>query len=498
MAFFRLIGFFVIGTIKQFIRALAYFIAGGFVVLIIFGIFNLNNRPELKIWHTAVLDEEFTVNSDIHSFSEYRTLEKRLFKQLNENVFDKIATNDKTLLNRFNRGSRADPQQWPINFNQSYELSVLQPRAGVVLIHGMSDSPYSLRSIGDRLNADGAWVTSLRVPGHGTAPVGLVNVNWQDMEAAVKLAVKHVREKIGEKPLFIIGYSNGGALALQYTLNTLQDGTLPKVQRLVLISPEIAVTKLAMFAVWQERLGHLLGLEKLAWNSILPEYDSFKYNSFALNAGKQAHEITLHNQELITQLDRSGDLKRLPPILAFQSVVDATVITEALVDNLFNRLKSSKHELVMFDINRNANIEPLLINNPTGWINNKLLKQKHSYTITLITNKNKHSKKIIAKVQQPETTNITECSLDGEWPNNLYSLSHVALATPPDDPLYGGKNIKNSSYLALGRLALRGERGVLQISAADLLRLQWNPFYNYLESRTREFIGLATPVAICL
>jgi hypothetical protein len=51
----------------------------------------------------------------------------------------------------------------------------------------------------------------------------------------------------------------------------------------------------------------------------------------------------------------------------------------------------------------------------------------------------------------------------------------------PDEPSPG---------VALGSLALRGERGVLKISPAAMLRLRWNPFYPYLEARTLEFLGL--------
>jgi hypothetical protein len=36
--------------------------------------------------------------------------------------------------------------------------------------------------------------------------------------------------------------------------------------------------------------------------------------------------------------------------------------------------------------------------------------------------------------------------------------------------------------------ALRGERGALQINAADMLRLRYNPFYPYMERRLLEFL----------
>ena len=64
----------------------------------------------------------------------------------------------------------------------------------------------------------------------------------------------------------------------------------------------------------------------------------------------------------------------------------------------------------------------------------------------------------------------------------------MALPFPPDDPLYGSVGAE-SPGIQLGNVALRGERGVLQVSAADMLRLRWNPFYSYLERRVVEFMG---------
>ena len=46
-----------------------------------------------------------------------------------------------------------------------------------------------------------------------------------------------------------------------------------------------------------------------------------------------------------------------------------------------------------------------------------------------------------------------------------------------------------SQGIRLGNLAMRGERGVLQVSAADMLRLRWNPFSPYVEQRVLDFLG---------
>ena len=79
------------------------------------------------------------------------------------------------------------------------------------------------------------------------------------------------------------------------------------------------------------------------------------------------------------------------------------------------------------------------------------------------------------------------------WPENLYSLSHVALPFPMDDSLYGMFHSNDSSRIQLGNMDLRGERGVLKIPAADMLRLRWNPFYPFMERRLLEFARLLGP-----
>ena len=283
-------------------------ISGGIITLLILAVVYLNHQPELKVWHTTKLDTEFTVSKPVKNFTDYQALEERLFTQLKERVYDQIKPEDQFSVNRYYQGSSSDPEQWSPNWNRSFELSTDTAVAGVLLLHGMSDSPYSLHNLGTRLHEEGAHVVGLRIPGHGTVPSGLVHVRWQDMAAVVELAVKHLHEQVGDKPVYIVGYSNGGALALHYALSVIEDPKLPPVKKLVLISPEIGVTKMAALAVWQERIGHILGLAKLKWNDVLPEYDPFKYNSFAINAGNQAYRLTIENRK---RLDALAEAEKL-------------------------------------------------------------------------------------------------------------------------------------------------------------------------------------------
>jgi len=481
---------FLIGTVKHTLKALGYGITGGVAVMIVVLVLQLERRPDLKIWHTVELDAEFTADG-AKNFEDYLSTEARLFKQLDESVYSRIEPQDRRLINRFHRGSLSDPDRWSPNWNRTFELSGKAPKAGILLLHGMSDSPYSLRSLGQRLHGAGAWVVGLRLPGHGTAPSGLVGVKWQDMAAAVSVSMDHLRDKVGDRPVYIVGYSNGGALAVYYAISALENNALPSVDGMVLLSPAIGVTPLAAFAVWQARLGRLLGLQKLAWTDILPEYDPFKYNSFAVNAGDQVYRLTAEIQSKMKTLGDKKALERFPPVLAFQSAVDATVSTQALIDGLLGQLSPDGHELVIFDINRLSEIEQILGKDPLKSIEAGLDHPGLTFTMSFVTNDSEKSRRVVVRRKRPGDNEIAEMSMGLMWPQGVYSLSHVALPFSPNDPLYGGPAAGNSPGIKLGDLALRGERGVLQIPAAAMLRLRWNPFYPYMERRLLEFVRLA-------
>ena len=480
------------GLARRALLAAVYSALGAAVVLLIVFVVYMNGRPDLDIWHLVDLDEEFTADSDVDSFAGYLELEQRVFDQLDDEVYGNVPPERRTQINRYHRGSLSDPLRWEPNWNRTFELRMPDARAGVLLLHGMSDSPYSLRQLGQRLHAAGAHVLGLRMPGHGTAPSGLVELSWRDMAAATRLAMQHLAEQNPGRRLYIVGYSTGAALAVHYALAALEDAALPRVERLGLLSPAIGVSSLAAFAVWQARLGHLLGLEKLAWNLILPEYDPFKYGSFAVNAGDVVYQLTNEIQQRIGQLGRKGKLGGLPPILAFSSIVDATVSAPALINGLFSRIPAGGHELVLFDINRKAEIEPLM-NRDTGAVVTALLEGAgHHFSLTMLTNETADSRNVVVISKGPgkKITKAVAADSGMSWPDSQYSLSHVALPFPPDDALYGGQPLEESPGISIGDIALRGERGVLQISASDMLRLRWNPFFAYIERRMLDFVGL--------
>jgi len=451
-----------------------------------------SDAPPLQPWHTEALNGEFTAamaGREVRTLQDYLDLEERLFQQLDERVVEKTPTGPDYALVRFSRGSPADPNRWPRNWNRTFELETDAPAGGVLLLHGMSDSPYSLRALGEALNRVGYLVVGLRLPGHGTAPSGLTSATWQDMAAAVRLGMTHLAERLGERPLHIIGYSTGGPLALDFALEAVEKGDRPVPASLVLISPAIRVHASSALAGFKDALSVLPGLGDLAYLAVMGEFDPFNYNSFATNAGAQVSAITRNVDRRIRGLS-SEAADKLPPILAFKSTVDSTVTTEAIVDDLLMRLTAHGNELVLFDINRNAAIKStLLVSDPAPFTDRLMTNEGLPFAVTIVTNESPLSANVVSRYKPPLSPRESDVRPLGlAWPQGVVSLSHVALAFPPDDPLYGRSPPASDDRIFLGDMALRGERGLVKIPADWLLRQRYNPFYPYLQERILRWV----------
>jgi len=459
-----------------------------------FYIKHLQDRDDLRPWHLVEFDSEFSVASNprVDDFDTYLQIEQAVFEQLQSAVYDAVDPPDRRQLHRYSAGSLADPRHYPQDWNRTFELSVTDPRGVALLLHGLSDSPYSLRALGEQLHASGFWVLGLRLPGHGTAPAGLVAATWEDFAAATRLAARHLRSRVPDSvPFIMVGYSNGAALAVEYSLAVLEGEPLPPTDALILLSPAIGVYSVTALAVWQSRLAAVPGLEKLAWNSIAPEYDPYKYNSFAINAGDQIYQLTVAIAKRLQRLSRDrGYVDGFPRVLAFQSVVDATIPAIAVVDRLLQRLTPDDHQLVLFDINRQAEAEPFLVSDPETLTQNLVGDDSLPFALTLVTNETPHTAEVAAFNKPELTDTVMSVPLGLRWPSGVVSLSHVALPFPPDDPIYGVQpDTLVPDMIHLGMLEARGETGTLLVPSAQLVRLRHNPFFSYLSQRVDRFIA---------
>lgn len=481
--------------IKSFIHWLVRCIL--FLTVIVFTIifiraFDSRSLLELQVWHSKILESEFTdADSDrITSLDDYLQLEATVFQEMDDVIYENLDPEEQLPLSRYTEGSPVDPTQLPQNWNRTFELIPDDIRGGVLMLHGLTDSPYSMHHLAKLFEGEGYYVLALRMPGHGTIPGALVKANWQDWMAATRLGARHVRNKIETGlPFYIVGYSNGGALAVKYSLESIVDTDLPKPDRLFLFSPMMGVTFFARFSDWHRTLSWIPYFEKFRWLDVFPEYDPFKYNSFPKAAGEQSFLLTRSIHKHIRKLVNSGQLSELPAILTFQSLVDATVLTHAIVDNLYNNLTPNNHELVLFDVNRLSEVDSFFQDQHKELLNKLTNMNDLPYTTTLITNINKESREVLVKTKKPQSPIETNEALGMAWPEKVYSLSHVAIPFSPDDLLYGPMGPSElNHYINIGTFSPRGEKNILNVPTDLLMRLRYNPFYEYMKIRILDII----------
>ncbi len=453
--------------------------------------FESRNMPELKLWHQASLENEFTVDDypDGLSLEAYFELEGRLIEELQTKVIAQVPPANRKLFSRYSDTSPINPQNLPRNWNRSFQLSVDEPRGGILLLHGASDSPYSMRAVAEVFHGTGLHVLALRLPGHGTVPAGLKDATAEDWIAITQLGVSWLRERLPDSaPLYLGGYSTGATLVVDYTLDALVDPQLEIPDRTFLFSPAIGISQFAAFAHWDVALSNIPYFEKFAWGNIHPEYDPFKYNSFAKNAGDIVYTLTISVGKKIVRLLRNGQWRRLPPTLTFHSLIDSTVSTTSLVTALYDRLDSDGHELVLFDLNRDSETIEFVKPSQLTYLQTAGDREDLPYRLTLVTNRDADSKDVVARTRCAPKACWSSEDLNLTWPQNVYSLSHVAIPFAPTDPMYGSD--ATTAYvenMRLGTLQPRGERQVLLVPVEQLTRLRYNPFFSYLEQRVIEF-----------
>lgn len=102
-------------------------------------------------------------------------------------------------------------------------------KSAALLVHGFPGSALEMRHLGKALNAAGWTVRGICLPGFGPELPELIQNNNESWVNAVWKELEELRTA-GHGPLMLVGYSFGGALAMQVAATTPVDG-------LALISP---------------------------------------------------------------------------------------------------------------------------------------------------------------------------------------------------------------------------------------------------------------------
>jgi alpha-beta hydrolase superfamily lysophospholipase len=416
--------------------------------------------PPLEVWHTFVPDEPDAEAIDDADWAAYFRAEERVFDEVAQEVIRKPDTAGQVPINRYVATSPVDPQGFATDWNRSYLMEPdREPIGAAVFLHGLTDSPYSLRHLAALYRRKGFVAIGIRLPGHGTVPGALTEVEWEDWMAATRLAVREAVRRAGpaRNRLHIVGFSNGGALAVKYALDAIGNDGHARPERLVLLSPMIGITAFARYAGLAGLPAFFPAFARAAWLDVLPEFNPFKYNSFPINGARQSHLLTAALQQKIANHASNNRLAGLAPILTFQSVMDFTVSTRAIVSALYAHLPANGSELVLFDVNRNTKFGPLLSSASDTMLNRILPEPPRRFRTTIVTNATPDSAEVVERVVEAGAVEEQIRDLGLFYPIDVYSLSHVALPFPTSDSLYGLQPDPTEDFgINLGALAARG------------------------------------------
>lgn len=472
---------FALGALKYLLIGAALLLAAVFLVR---G-WQAMRGPPLQPWHLHVPDEPTAGQIDNMDWGQWISREQGIMADVRANVTDKLPKAAQVPQNRYFADAPMNPANLRQDWNRSLSRAPGTPPAGaVVLLHGLTDAPYSLRHIVDLYSARGWHVVAIRLPGHGTVPAGLTRASVEQWQAATRLAVREARRAAPGRPLHIVGYSNGGALAVAHALDATDDSSLGAPDRLVLVSPMIGLTPFARFTGIAGLPAIFPAFVQAAWLDIVPEYNPFKYNSFPVRAGAEAHRLTSILSAKLEAARAENRLSRLPPVLSFQSAVDSTVSARAVVTGLYDQLPANGSELVLFDVNRAAYVGPLVRPSAARALESLLPTSPRPYRLSAITNAAPGSVDTVVRSFEPGATGATDTPIGIPYRRDFTSLGHVALPFPLSDGLYGADPSPDDNQgVALGALAVRGENGVLSVSPGALTRVSSNPFMPWMLGR---------------
>lgn len=312
---------------------------------------------------------------------------------------------------------------------------------GLLLIHGLADTPFIFRDLADRLAARCVRVRAILLPGHGTRPGDLVTAESDQWLETARAHARGLSEEVDR--LYVGGHSLGGAIA---TVLALED---PSVQGLVTFAP-----------AWE-----LDGLRDVLWLGTLaepfidfiehePEPNPVKYESLAVNTGDEMGEVLGRVQ---SELEARSSIEDLP-LLLVATEADSVIDLDYLQRGFRERFRHPDSHMLLYRDTR----EP----SPPWWQSRRMSERM---------------------AWLPE--------------HRIVEMSHQSLPVGPGNPLYGVDGLirhclepngaSREECLARDPQSIRyaAYRGEEERSGPYLTsRLTWNPHFDDLVERVARLL----------
>lgn len=171
-------------------------------------------------------------------------------------------------------------------------------KRGILLIHGLYDSPYVMKDLEKFFNENCFYTRSILLPGHGTRPGDMLEISYKEWIKAVDFAVARFQDDVED--LYIAGFSTGGSLAVRKAIKDPDS-----IKGLFLFAPALKVK--TGFA----GLLHRLGKKWVPWQRF-DDDDFVKYESIALNS---VIEISRLADEVREDLEGQGGGLTIPAMI---------------------------------------------------------------------------------------------------------------------------------------------------------------------------------------
>ncbi|MFN8170251.1 MAG: alpha/beta fold hydrolase [Candidatus Nanopelagicales bacterium] len=226
---------------------------------------------------------------------------------------------------------------------------------GVLVIHGFTGSPASVRPWAAELAAQGWTVRVPRLPGHGTRWQDMNLTTWQDWYAEVDAALADLRARCDH--VFVMGLSMGGTLTLRLAE---QHGA--EIAGIVLVNPSIHTERIDRFALplVQRFVASFPGIS----NDIAkPGQDEVAYDRLPLKAAYSLSQLW--------SVTKAGIASITQPVLLFRSLNDHVVEPSNAAYILANVSSADVTEVVLPDSYHVATLDhdaPLIVRDSIAFV----------------------------------------------------------------------------------------------------------------------------------
>lgn len=202
---------------------------------------------------------------------------------------------------------------------------------GILLVHGLGDSPWSFNDAAPQLAVQGFLVRTVLLPGHGTRPEDLLDATIEQWRQVVEMQAAALARDV--EHVYLGGFSTGANLALEHAYSH------PDVAGLVLFSPGLrANSPLAWLAPLVARLRPWL----VAPDGQTPMQNSVRYLNTPTNGFAQFYRSSSAAQSLLRE--RTYD----KPVFMVVAQHDSVLDTDYLLDVFQRRFTHPASRLVWY------------------------------------------------------------------------------------------------------------------------------------------------------